>query len=44
MDEVLELALAARLPKLEEDVPEALASGKTIPPPVSSQPPNVAHQ
>jgi ATP-dependent Lon protease len=44
MDEVLEIALSQRLPKLEEEVPEALTGGKQIPPPAAVQPPNVAHQ
>jgi ATP-dependent Lon protease len=44
MDEVLEIALATRLPKLEEEVPEALATVKPLPPPVASPSPNVARQ
>ena len=43
MDEVLEIALTAKIPKLAEDVPEALAAAK-IPPPVHEAPKNVAHQ
>jgi ATP-dependent Lon protease len=42
MDEVLEIALTRKLPKLEEEIPEALA-GATIPP-VAQTPANVAHQ
>jgi ATP-dependent Lon protease len=44
MDEVLEIALATRLPKLEEEVPEALATVKPLRPPVASPSPNVARQ
>ena len=46
MDEVLEIALAGKLPKLAEETPEALA-GKVVPPipPVTQVPvANVAHQ
>jgi ATP-dependent Lon protease len=41
MDEVLELALTAHLPKLEEEIPAALAA--VIPPPIEPVA-NVAHQ
>lgn len=40
MDEVLEIALAAKLPKLAEETPEALVA---IPPPPGTPQP-VAHQ
>jgi len=43
MDEVLEIALAGKLPKLTEDVPEALA-GAAIPPPVLEPAANVTRQ
>ena len=42
MDEVLEIALATKLPKLEEETPEAL---ENMPPPSVDQPAhNVARQ
>ncbi|MES2391492.1 MAG: endopeptidase La [Acidobacteriota bacterium] len=44
MDEVLEIALTAKIPKLAEEVPEALAAKAPIPPPVPAATPNVAHQ
>jgi ATP-dependent Lon protease len=43
MDEVLEIALVSKLPKLEEEVPEALA-GATIPPTVHEPAANVTRQ
>ncbi len=42
MDEVLELALAGKLPKLAEETPEALASMPV--PPATEVTANVAHQ
>jgi ATP-dependent Lon protease len=44
MDEVLEIALSRKLPKLEEDTPEILANA--APPPIAAPTPggNVAHQ
>ncbi|HEY4010705.1 MAG TPA: endopeptidase La [Acidobacteriaceae bacterium] len=44
MDEVLEFALAAKLPRLTEETPEALAAKAPLPPPVQEQPHNVARQ
>ncbi|HEX4155311.1 MAG TPA: endopeptidase La [Acidobacteriaceae bacterium] len=46
MDEVLEIALAARLPRLTEETPEALAAKAPLPPPPPAQEPahNVARQ
>jgi ATP-dependent Lon protease len=45
MDEVLEIALAGKLPRLSEEVPVALAATPPLPiPPPSPVPPNVAHQ
>src|SRR5579875_103837 len=41
MDEVLELALAAKLPKLEEETPEVL---ENMPPPAADAPQHVARQ
>jgi ATP-dependent Lon protease len=43
MDEVLEIALVSKLPKLVEEVPEALA-GATIPPVALESPANVTRQ
>jgi len=43
MDEVLEIALAGKLPKLQEDTPEALEGA--MPPPAAREPlPATAHQ
>jgi ATP-dependent Lon protease len=44
MDEVLEIALTAKLPKLGEEMPEALTSKAPIPPPVHEPSANIAHQ
>jgi ATP-dependent Lon protease len=44
MDEVLEIALAGKLPRLVEETPEALAAKAPLPPPVQEQPRNVARQ
>ena len=44
MDEVLEIALVAKLPKLAEELPEALASSAPIPPPTQEPIANVTHQ
>ena len=44
MDEVLEMALAGKLPRLTEEMPEALAAKAQLPPPVQEQPRNVARQ
>jgi ATP-dependent Lon protease len=38
MDEVLEIALAAKLPRLTEETPEALAAKAPLPPPVQQEP------
>src|ERR1700744_1263557 len=38
MDEVLEIALAAKLPRLTEETPEALAAKTPLPPPVQQEP------
>jgi ATP-dependent Lon protease len=43
MDEVLEIALTRKLPKLAEEVPEALAA-TTLPPPVAVPAANVTRQ
>jgi len=43
MDEVLEIALAAKLPRLAEETPEALAASMPVPPPDAASHP-VAHQ
>ncbi len=44
MDEVLEVALAAKLPRLTEETPEALAAQAPLPPPVQQPARNVARQ
>jgi len=45
MDEVLEIALASKLPRITEDTPEALASKAPLPPPPAPEPAhNIAHQ
>jgi ATP-dependent Lon protease len=44
MDEVLEIALTTKLPKLTEEVPEALAGGASLPLPPQEPASNVAHQ
>jgi ATP-dependent Lon protease len=44
MDEVLEIALAGKLPKLTEEVPEALTSVAPIPPPTHEPAANVTRQ
>jgi ATP-dependent Lon protease len=45
MDEVLEIALAGKLPHLAEETPVALATTAPLPiPPAVPAPPNVAHQ
>ena len=44
MDEVLEIALAGKLPRLTEETPEALAAKAPLPPPVQEQQRNVARQ
>jgi ATP-dependent Lon protease len=44
MDEVLELALTRKLPKLAEETPEALAASTPIPPVAQASVTNVAHQ
>jgi ATP-dependent Lon protease len=44
MDEVLEIALAGKLPRLTEETPEALAAKAPLPPPVQEQPRNIARQ
>jgi ATP-dependent Lon protease len=44
MDEVLEIALAGSLPKLAEEVPEALAKSMPVPPAALTPPQPVAHQ
>jgi ATP-dependent Lon protease len=43
MDEVLEIALAGKLPRLAEEIPEALATTMPVPPPHTTPQP-VAHQ
>ena len=45
MDEVLEIALAGKLPRLAEETPVALTPTTPLPiPPLPPAPPNVAHQ
>jgi ATP-dependent Lon protease len=44
MDEVLEIALAGKLPKLSEELPDALASAPPIPPPTHEPVANVTRQ
>jgi ATP-dependent Lon protease len=45
MDEVLEIALTRKVPRLAEEVPEALAAtAATLPPPIPVPPENVARQ
>ncbi len=44
MDEVLEIALAGNLPKLAEEVPEALSKTMPVPPAALTPPQPVAHQ
>ena len=44
MDEVLEIALVTKLPKLTEETPEALAASTALPIPPPEAPANVAHQ
>jgi ATP-dependent Lon protease len=44
MDEVLEIALAAKLPRLTEETPEALAAKAPLPPPVQEPVRNVPRQ
>jgi ATP-dependent Lon protease len=44
MDEVLEVALAAKLPRLTEETPEALAAKAPLPPPVQEPVRNVPRQ
>ena len=44
MDEVLEIALAAKLPKLAEEIPAALTVTAPLPPPTVQPAANVAHQ
>ena len=44
MDEVLEIALTRKLPKLAEETPEALAASTSIPPVAQASVTNVAHQ
>jgi ATP-dependent Lon protease len=44
MDEVLEIALAAKVPRLTEETPEALAAKAPLPPPVQESARNVARQ
>jgi ATP-dependent Lon protease len=44
MDEVLEIALAGKLPKLGEELPEALAVAPPIPPPVHEPAANITRQ
>jgi ATP-dependent Lon protease len=44
MDEVLEVALAGKLPRLTEETPEALAAKAPLPPPVQEHPRTVARQ
>ncbi|HTV08997.1 MAG TPA: endopeptidase La [Candidatus Aquilonibacter sp.] len=44
MDEVLEIALAGKLPRLTEETPDALAAKAPLPPPVQEQPRNIARQ
>jgi ATP-dependent Lon protease len=44
MDEVLEIALSRKLPKLAEEIPDALASGTPLPLAGKEPASNVAHQ
>ncbi len=44
MDEVLEIALAGKLPKLSEETPEALATAMPVPPAVLTPSQPLAHQ
>jgi ATP-dependent Lon protease len=44
MDEVLEIALAGKLPRLAEETPEALASSMPVPPQTADVNANVARQ
>jgi len=44
MDEVLEIALAGKLPKLSEELPDALATAQPIPPPSIEPAANVTRQ
>jgi ATP-dependent Lon protease len=44
MDEVLEIALATRLPRLAEETPEALAAKAPLPPPQPQPTHNIARQ
>jgi ATP-dependent Lon protease len=44
MDEVLEIALAGKLPKLSEELPDALATTQPIPPPTHEPAANVTRQ
>jgi ATP-dependent Lon protease len=44
MDEVLEIALAGKLPKLSEELPDALAGAPQIPPPTHEPAANVTRQ
>jgi ATP-dependent Lon protease len=44
MDEVLEIALAAKVPRLTEETPEALAAKAPLPPPVQEPARNVPRQ
>jgi len=44
MDEVLEIALAGKLPKLSEELPDALAATQPIPPPTHEPVANVTRQ
>jgi len=44
MDEVLEIALTTKLPKLAEEIPAALAVAAPLPPPTAQPAANVAHQ
>jgi len=44
MDEVLEIALAGKLPKLSEELPDALAGAPPIPPPTHEPAANVTRQ
>jgi ATP-dependent Lon protease len=44
MDEVLEIALAGKLPKLAEEVPEALETNVSIPPTAHEPTANITRQ
>jgi ATP-dependent Lon protease len=44
MDEVLEIALAGKLPKLSEELPDALAASQPIPPPTHEPAASVTRQ